>query len=153
MNSTQHQYFYELAFLILLMFGGFAIANAHSSVIEKKILLDFEITENGKITSNMKEVTLDGTMISKVIDGIFNENETGLSEAMNCFVCDDFERSIGQNGQTPDVHVYVQNYLSVFPNKLAGLNLQSHTRPVSIESNYIKLEVKSGKKAQTERCN
>ena len=117
MKSTLRQHVYELTFLVILTCGIFVIAKAQNASSEKKIRLEVEITENGKSTSSIKELSFNGTEISGEIDEILKEIELSLTESMDKSDGEDFEIIIKQKGNPSDANANYQKHVSVFRNE------------------------------------
>lgn len=110
--------FLESVFLLLLLMGLVAIAKAQDDTSpQKKVKIEVEVTENGKTSRSVQELSLDPESISDQLDEMVEEIEMILEEAVRDVEETDLEITIRRNtnGMAPEGTPYYQHHISVIP--------------------------------------
>lgn len=118
MNSKLRFRILETSFLLGLLLGLFAIATAQNPTApQKKVKVEVEVTENGKTSRSVQELTLDQESISGQLDEMVEEIEMILEEAVRDVEQTDLEITIRRNshGLTPEDLPQYHNHISVVP--------------------------------------
>lgn len=123
MKVSIHKLLAEATFLCLLCLGLVVIANAQSTGSNndetpptKKVRVEVEITENGKTSTSVQELTLDKESINGQLDEMVEEIEMILEEAVEDIEETDLEITIRRNqvGDSPH-HPQYRTYMSMMP--------------------------------------
>lgn len=108
----------ESVFLLLLLMGLVVIAKAQSDVApQRKVKIEVEVTENGKTSRSVQELSLDRESIGNQLDEMVEEIEMILEEAVRDAEETDLEISIRRNtdGALQESDPYYHHHISVIP--------------------------------------
>lgn len=123
----------EIAFTALLAFGIVILANAQtqnsSNSPQKTVKVEVEVTEDGRTSRTIQELTLDRESINGQLDEMIEEIEEILEEAVQDIEETDLEITIRRNttdnsNQAPQY----RSFVSVFPDVPNAWHMESEPR-------------------------
>lgn len=124
MNPRFRQALQEFSFLLVLMLGFYAITQAQTShtakdVKQKTVRVEVEVTENGKTTTSIQEMSFDDNEVHDKLEDMVKEIELILDEAVRDVDQTDLEIIIRKNsyGSTANENQvpHYRNFISVIP--------------------------------------